>query len=202
MKSAETGDNCGGHSSRTKKPCRNPAGFGTDHLGIGNCKHHGGNTPSGRKHAAKLAVRKRVAFLGDLEQFADLEPSEALLGVVRQTAALVYWLQERLQAWDDGTAQLHEGTTEGVFVDEYGMRRADVTYAYSEERMNLARTAKLAIDAGVEERRVAIAEQVGTTLVQVIRAVLSQVGVDPDSEQTRTIVYEQVHQLQLTAGGV
>ena len=45
---------CG--ATRTKHggvPCRRPAGWGTDHVGFGSCKLHGGAAPGPSKHAAK-----------------------------------------------------------------------------------------------------------------------------------------------------
>ncbi len=32
---------------RNGKPCGREAGWGTDHLGYGHCKHHGGLSPNG-----------------------------------------------------------------------------------------------------------------------------------------------------------
>ena len=43
-------------------PCTHPRGWRTDHLGSGNCRSHGGNTPNGAKHAAT----ERVVRLADL----------------------------------------------------------------------------------------------------------------------------------------
>lgn len=45
---------CG--AKRTKHggvPCRRPAGWGTDHVGFGSCKLHGGSAPGPSKHAHK-----------------------------------------------------------------------------------------------------------------------------------------------------
>jgi len=36
---------CGATSKRTQQPCKNSAGFRTDHFGIGKCFMHGGKTP-------------------------------------------------------------------------------------------------------------------------------------------------------------
>ena len=45
-KQADVRGICG---ARTRKgtPCRRPAGWGTDHPGVGRCKYHGGATPRG-----------------------------------------------------------------------------------------------------------------------------------------------------------
>jgi hypothetical protein len=41
--------------ARTRKGtfCSHPAGYGTDHLGRGRCRYHGGSTPSQRNHVAQ-----------------------------------------------------------------------------------------------------------------------------------------------------
>ncbi len=58
-----------------QRPCRKPAGWGTDHVGFGSCKLHGGATPSHTKHAE----RERAVW----QQFLldEMDPS---LRVVRQ----------------------------------------------------------------------------------------------------------------------
>lgn len=38
---------CGAKAKSTGKPCRRPAGWGTDHPGTGRCRTHGGLTPRG-----------------------------------------------------------------------------------------------------------------------------------------------------------
>src|SRR4051794_2422133 len=50
---AMTGALCGAQR-RNGDPCRRPAGWGTQHAGYGACKLHGGSTPNGHVHAAKL----------------------------------------------------------------------------------------------------------------------------------------------------
>lgn len=40
---------CGATTHQAKTPCRKQAGWGTDHLGFGRCKLHGGSTPSHRR---------------------------------------------------------------------------------------------------------------------------------------------------------
>lgn len=44
--------------------CDRPAGWGTDHVGTGTCRTHGGNTPNHRKHAQEQQARAQAARLG------------------------------------------------------------------------------------------------------------------------------------------
>lgn len=53
-------------------------------------------------------------------------------------------------------------------------------YLYREERSHLARVAKMAIDAGVAQRLVSIAEDQGRILASAIRAVLGALGLSPE----------------------
>lgn len=45
---------CGATLKRGDGTCGHQAGWGTDHPGHGNCKLHGGATPTGKKHAKQL----------------------------------------------------------------------------------------------------------------------------------------------------
>ena len=65
------------------------AGHGTDHVGAGLCKFHGGSTPAGRKNGAKLlAARQIEAWGGRL----DISAPDALLELIQTKAAEVaYW---------------------------------------------------------------------------------------------------------------
>ena len=57
------GDKCPAKSKQTGGPCGQAAGHGTDHVGFGLCKFHGGSSPGGRKQAEGLeaAWRQRLA---------------------------------------------------------------------------------------------------------------------------------------------
>lgn len=43
-----------GAETRQHTDCGRPAGWGTDHVGFGNCKLHGGSTGTGKKHGQEL----------------------------------------------------------------------------------------------------------------------------------------------------
>lgn len=51
---------CGARTRQGKQPCRRPAGWGTSHVGWGNCKLHAGSTRNGVKHAHRLEVQMEV----------------------------------------------------------------------------------------------------------------------------------------------
>lgn len=61
-----------------KPTCSLPAGWGTDHVGVGRCKLHGGNTPN-HKTAARLKLAEltdpAIAVLGRI--LVDQDATEA-----------------------------------------------------------------------------------------------------------------------------
>jgi len=178
------------------RTCRHMAGMGTTHPGVGHCKHHGGNTPAGNKYAArkyaeKLLGRERERFGGNPELVGDISPAEALLEEVRRSVALVRWLEQRIAMWqyDSATPEEQLGwerlgglpalmaeTARGAssFTDE-----REWLMIYREERKHMASISKMAIDAGVQERLVRLAEDQGRLLASAIQAVLDALNLTP-----------------------
>lgn len=61
-------------------------------------------------------------------------------------------------------------------------------YLYREERSHLARVAKMAIDAGVAQRLVGIAEDQGRIMASAIRAVLGALDLSPEQQKLIPII--------------
>lgn len=61
-----------GRKNRRGEPCRNPAGKGTNHLGMGPCKHHGGAAPQVEKAYADRLIDTRDLTLGQLERVVQV----------------------------------------------------------------------------------------------------------------------------------
>ena len=123
---------CGG-TNRAGEPCGNTAGFRTPHAGWGNCAFHGGCTPAGEAHAAKLQAQAEAGRLG---AEAPLDPGDALTLAVRLIGGEVEYLRRKLREADEN------GTDARLFAG---------AFAAAVER--LARIGKLATDAGIDERR-------------------------------------------------
>lgn len=160
---------CNGQKSNgSGNLCRMPAGYRTSHLGFGRCIHHGGKTPSGTKAAIKQMVHASIGSYAGVE--LDIDPIDALLGEVRRTAGHVAWLQERISEWTmDVSVEMTETHSTWLQVYQY-------------ERMHLARTSKIAIDAGVAQRQVALAESQGQLLASAISQILDGLGLSADQK--------------------
>lgn len=161
---------CGALTQRGKgPPCKRGRGWGTDHPGYGNCKRHGGATPSGKAHAAKEAamIAAREDFGGDV----DIDPIEALLHTVRRGAYLAkFWQRAALAA-----------ETDEAF--------AEAAQQEARALADLNRWAKAAVDGGVAERQVQIAERLADGVVaaaeEALAALEAALGV-PLTVQQRT----------------
>jgi len=134
--------------------CKQPSGAGTQHKGFGACRHHGGNSPAHNVSAARMAVRQ-------MAQELCVDPVTALLSTVHQTAGMVQWVRNQIETF--------EGNDDPeTFALELGL----LAELYDKERNNLAKFSKMAIDAGIAERQVQLAEATAQVLVHAIRGVL------------------------------
>lgn len=183
MEEAEKPDGHGrcGATSRSGNSCRKPAGWGTDHVGHGTCKLHGGNTPTHRAFAGKAIAAEAVRTYG-LPR--EVDPRDALLEEVHRTAGAVDWLRGQVEAltadavtWGvteekSSTGKDGDSRTEAAAVNTW-------VQLYQQERRHLVDVCKAAISAGIEERRVRLAEQQGALLAGVIRGILGDLELTP-----------------------
>lgn len=170
--------------------CRRPAGWGTDHVGTGPCKLHGGSTPAHRTAAAVTQAKRDVVLFGARR---DIHPAEALLELVQWTAGEVDYWRSRVRQLDEEqltwgvTKVKEEGHDKGTTYEA----KPNIAYAMLREASDrLERYAASALKAGVDERRVRVAEQQGTQLLAVLIGCLTELGhdVSPGSEAARIVL--------------
>jgi hypothetical protein len=173
-------DRCSARTS-AGRPCRaHPIRGGTV------CRVHGGMAPQVRAAAERRLEARRIdieagRLMGQVG--TDAHPVEHLLTELYRSAAVVEVLG----------AELDHVTV----IDDRGSH--PLYRAWSEERQRHADLAALALRAGVEERRVRLAEQQAQLVVTVIRGALVDLGVDPDSATTRQVL--RTHLELATTGG-
>lgn len=204
---------------RNNPPCKRPAGDRTDHHGYGNCWIHGGNSPNGKKSAARAKVaelveeRRRLMVFYRVEM-PEITPEEVLLEEVQRSSAIVRWLEEMIDQWrihsadrlDDDFDEDDESALElvassvrtglpkmgtVVFHSKGAILAPTEVNAwlrqYGEERDRAIKAAKTAIDAGIAERIVRMAEREVDTIVAVLRASLQELGVPVSPEVTQVV---------------
>jgi hypothetical protein len=172
-----------GARTRQGRPCGNRAGYGTDHEGFGNCKHHGGSLPNPRKAGVKQELDRLLGFE------LDINPVDALLLAVRITAGEVDWITEQLDHVPREEWTQH--TIAGYQLNIWAQERIKAT-----ER--LARFSKMAIDMNIAERQVRMSEQYGITLYRMVRFILDNMDLTPMQKRKAP---EVVRQALLNAQG-
>ena len=152
---------CGAKARTTGEPCRKYAGEGTDHLGFGRCRYHGGSTSAHRKNALKLEAQQRMVASG--VQVEDAEPHMVLLQELAMSAGHVGFLREEIAALEP---------------EEIGSARSVVLLGrYDQERDRLTRIAKACSEAGVDEARIRIEEVRAAQMVHTIIAAAKDAGI-------------------------
>jgi hypothetical protein len=130
----------------------------------------------------------------------DKDPGVALLEEVARTAGHVRWLEAKvrglredemvwtktLESDEDGT--VGEGVPLSKKVVEHRNEINKWWEIYQEERKHLAQVSVAALKAGVEERRVRLAERGVDALEAAITLALQDLGVDPHSERARQAI--------------
>lgn len=149
------------------------------------CRSHGGAASqvkaAASRRAQEAAAAKAVATYG-LPR--EVDPHDALLEEVHRTAGHVAWLGGIVAEIDVGdlvwgkTEEAEKRATEFAGTDTtYGAKPNVWLELYHRERQHLTNVCKACITAGIDERRVRIAEQQGELIAQVIRGVLTDLGV-------------------------
>lgn len=185
--------------------CRRPKGWGTPHPGIGYCKRHGGNTKSHVDSAKVEIARRECAQLGVP---IEMDAGEALMQELWETAGNVAFYRALVQELpthpvaavrkevvggpDDGEVEW-EPAKAGVYAPTFhqsGRRTGEakahiIVSLYNDERKHFAAVAAAALKAGVEERRVQLAEGTAKSLVQVLMEFARRLGLDPSSPEVR-----------------
>lgn len=180
--------------------CSQPAGHGTDHQGFGRCRYHGGAAPQYGKAAQKLAAEDAVATYG-LPQKTD--PHTALMEELERTAGHVSWLFIKVTEMEehDLTGLVgQEGKSESGGWHHASVEPSVWVKMYQEERKHLVQVSKVCLQAGIEERRVRIAEQQGQLIAQVIMSIVKRLGVDNHPELP-SIVREELTVLSSSRNG-
>lgn len=152
--------------------CTKVAGWKTAHLGVGPCAVHGGRSARENcKGAWKLAIAMSAREYGlSLAGELQVSPWQALLGQVRLLAAQVAYYRQRIaevEAMDADGATLRPGG-----------ENFDLVSLLEARGERLAKTSKMAIDAGVAERFVAQVETEAALMARALTLTLENLGLD------------------------
>lgn len=192
---------CAGHrrGKRPYEPCKAPPKEGFE-----VCRMHGGGTQGAKDKAAErlatMAAAQEVARLG---LRIEVHPAEALLDLVHWTAGEVaYWRAQVVAIEDEGGRR---SLTWGVTKEKSGgddrgttqEAKPNIAYVMLERASDrLASYAAAALKAGVDERRVRLAESQGALVADVIKGILAALHLTPEQWQlVPTVVPAQLRLL-------
>lgn len=156
------------------------------------CTFHGGKTPQAIKGAERRAAeRKAKKLVTTYGLKVETTATEALLEEVKWTAGHVQWLRERVQEIEesssnsDGENPLVWGVTRRKSGGEDRGTTEEAAPSiwlklYQAERAHLVKVSTEAIRAGIEERRVKLAESQGEQVAQAIRGILADLQLTPE----------------------
>ena len=177
---------CAAHNNRGG-PCGRPPAKG-QHV----CLKHGAGTAAA-KAAAQVRLQQRAAQKA-LETFGlpvVIDPHTALLDELHRTAGAVAWLGAIVADLDQ------DDVTWGRTRDKTGGEDRGTTYEarpnawvqlWQTERRHLIDVAKACVNAGIEERRVRLAEDAGRVLASVISAVLGRLELTSEQQARVSVV--------------
>lgn len=178
---------CTAHK-KNGEPCKAWAIKGTN-----VCRTHGGmrkkTREAGKRRVAEAKASKAMRLFAAP---VETTPGDALLELVQWTAGEVrYWRAEVERIAAESPDELTWGRTkhtEGEGPDGYvnqDVEEATPPVAYTllnNAQDRLAKYAAAALRAGVEERRVKLAEDQGALIAQVIRGIFRDLNLSPEQE--------------------
>lgn len=203
-----------GAQTRTKladgtfKRCGRTVGWGTKHPGVGRCKNHGGASPQAEvTGVVQLARREAVVMGAPLE---NLTPEVALLECIRIAGGEVAYASERIAElqpeeavgpvittrplkWEKGAESPDER------VEEHGPPALHIWIEVRARAMDrLVNYSQVAIKAGLEERRVRVAEAQGHLMAEAVKGILVDLGVADDPRAPEVV---RRHLMRMSSAG-
>jgi hypothetical protein len=196
---------CGAKKRASSGPCRNPKGYGTSHPGIGPCRFHGGNFPV---HVGRAAVIHAKRLMGTPK---EIDPVNAIMWCIRITAGEVEYLssligdEETIKTFkhtrydEDGEAIVDE-LPELIDTNNFGERQLHILIRARQEAMDrLVRFSKDAVQLGLAERQVRLAEQYGELLYRLVSGLMADLVLTPEQQKRAPAIVRK--QLAAIASG-
>lgn len=185
-------DRCGADKTAVRGggTCGLPAGWGTDHPGIGRCRKHLGNT---KNHQA-AAARVRLTLAADVMGVpVDVDPHDGLLKMLAVAYGRELWLR-------DEVAELERhALTRPVGGGEHSEPRYEpnvLIRMHDDAIDRVARIGKVCHDAGIATERIELERAHGEQLAGIVRALVVGLGRRLDEPEVQELVTRLI-----TSGG-
>jgi hypothetical protein len=169
------------------------------------CWWHGGATPDSKlKEARRRAEAMGRELMVTYGTPIETDPADALLQEVYRTAGHIAWLSERIT--QTGETELAESwvmftRVSGVsgssaremqeLMQQQGLSGVWLEL-YMKERDRLIRVSQVAVAAGIEERRVKLAESMAAQMGAAMVGLVTDFGKDPNDPEVRALVFRRL----------
>ena len=151
------------------------------------CASHGGRAPQNRRAAERRLAGEEIR--DRLGVPLEIDPLDAVIAAVHEAAGNVAYLR----------GLVGDDENRGRFITPLGM--SVVVELYNEERDRLARYSKLALDAGIDERRLRVDEGRIVALGAAVDAAITDVGLDPEQREALRAALGRQLRARLGAAG-
>ena len=176
---------CGAKKKNTDPCGSSPVPGGT------RCGRHGGNSPKAKAAAerrqAEAELAQRVGTLGIREKYPDIDPGQALLSEIQISHAHVQWLRAKVAEIEPnelvwGVTKTEAGIGPQGPVDTTTREAGFNTWyeLYTKEREHFAKLTTMALKAGIEARKIALAEQQGALVARALQQIFEKLGLNAD----------------------
>ncbi|HTZ63512.1 MAG TPA: hypothetical protein VMB51_05355 [Solirubrobacteraceae bacterium] len=199
----------GGISKQTGKPCGRPAGWGTEHAGkgrrpgTGKCRFHFGTTEVENEKAREARALEACETLGIPHD--GITPEQALLAELWECLGNIDFYRRQVQrlppapepdtftpgndgekgTWERGATGIYGRTYHQSGIPTGEAKPHVLVVLYERERDRLRAIAESMLRAGVEERRVQLAEADAAMVFTGITAALTAMGLEERLEEFR-----------------
>lgn len=173
-----------GAKTRAGTPCTRVAGWGTEHVGVGRCRSHGGASPNAEAAGAVELARREMVVMGEP---LDIEPHEGLIHCIRLAAGHLKYVTDERMKLDSPFVQTMFGPQPNhwITLEQQCMDRLTGYVALAE---------KLRID----EKRIRAARVEAEPLRDLLGPMLRELGVF-DDPRTPEIVARHIEQWERRA---
>ena len=169
-------------TTRSGRPCGNHPVRGAT-----VCRMHGGRAPqvvaAANRRIALQAITAEGARLG---RIIDITPNDAIIEMVRESAGNVAAIRLAVEGLGI-TVDHHDAVAVPASFDEKGKRDPALAHIlvamYNEERDRLVRYSTLAVAAGVDIKRVELAEAQARLVTEAVKAAVTAAGVTETARQ-------------------
>lgn len=170
-----------------KKRGKNEACASSPVPGGTRCGRHGGNSPKAKAAAeqrtAQQELTRQVGTLGIREKYPDIDPGQALLSEIQISHAHVQWLRAKVAEIEPnelvwGVTKTEAGIGPQGPVDTTTQEAGFHTWyqLYTREREHFAKLTTMALKAGIEARKIALAEQQGAMVARALQEIFGKLA--------------------------